>query len=38
VEIRAAEIANAPGDGLDINEAECVAEAAAPRYANLLVQ
>jgi hypothetical protein len=37
VEIRAAQIANAPGDGLDTTEAECVAEAAAPKWANLLI-
>ena len=38
VEFRAAEIANAPGDDPAVSEAECVGEAAAPRYANLLVQ
>jgi hypothetical protein len=37
VEFRAAQIANAPGDGLAISEAECVAEAAAPKWANLLI-
>jgi hypothetical protein len=38
VEIRAAEIANAPGDGLTVSEEEYVGEAATPRHANLLVQ
>lgn len=37
VEFRAAQIANAPGDGLDVSEAECVGEAAAPKWANLLI-
>jgi hypothetical protein len=37
VEFRAAEIANAPGDGLDTTEAEYVGETAAPKWANLLI-
>ncbi|HXS06746.1 MAG TPA: hypothetical protein VN723_08160 [Rhizomicrobium sp.] len=37
VEIRATEIANAPGDGLDSSEAECMGEAAAPKWVNLLI-
>ena len=36
VEIRAAEIANAPGDDVAVSEAECVAKTAAPRSGNLL--
>ena len=37
VEFYATEIANAPGDGLAVSEAECVAKAAAPRSVNLLM-
>ena len=38
VEFRAAEIASAPGDGLDASEAEYRGRAAAPRSINLLIQ